>query len=109
MSVDTGSADIFIKGEKSPGVPNKKYRCGSNYKKKQPQVAIGYLDGQMDTYATVLDVEFDEKRFKVPLLVAYTAPKQFEDVEGLIGLSYPEIARHQPTFIQTLIKNNLIS
>lgn len=41
--------------------------------------------------------------------MAYTAPKQFEDVQGLIGLSYPEIARHKPTFIQTLIKNKIIS
>lgn len=40
--------------------------------------------------------------------MAYTAPKQFEDVEGLIGLSFPSLARHQPTFIQTLIKNNII-
>lgn len=57
MSMDTGSADVFIKGEKSPGVPNKKYRSRSNYKKK-PKIAIGYLDGSMDTYEAVLDVEF---------------------------------------------------
>lgn len=41
-------------------------------------------------------------------MVAYTAGKQFEDNEGLIGLSYPSLARHEPTFIQTLINNKII-
>jgi hypothetical protein len=38
------------------------------------------LDGSVDTYETVLDVEFNNHTFDTPLLVAYKAPKQFEDV-----------------------------
>jgi hypothetical protein len=27
LSIDTGSSDLFIKGENSPGIPKKKYSC----------------------------------------------------------------------------------
>jgi hypothetical protein len=41
---------------------------------------IGYLDGELKTYATNLDVEFNGLKFNAPVLVAYTAPPQFKDV-----------------------------
>ncbi len=44
MTMDTGSSDVFIKGENSPGDPKKRYVSGENYKSK-PVVYIGYLDG----------------------------------------------------------------
>jgi hypothetical protein len=31
LSMDTGSSDFFIKGEKSPGVPARKYKSKQNY------------------------------------------------------------------------------
>jgi hypothetical protein len=103
LSMDTGSSDFFIKGENSPGVPTRKYKSNSNYN-ALPTIQIGYLDGNLRTYATNLSVQFNGHTFNAPILVAYTAPQQFYDVEGIIGLSYPKLAKHQPTFIQTLIK-----
>ncbi len=42
-------------------------------------------------------------------MVAYTAPKNFENAAGLLGLSFPEIARNSDhTFLQTLIDNKII-
>lgn len=42
--------------------------------------------------------------------MAYTAPHNFQSVEGLIGLSFAEIARsREPTFIQTLINKKIIN
>lgn len=80
MSMDTGSSDVYIKGEKdAPGVPKKRYISGEDYKSK-PIIRIGYLDGDMKTYEAVLPAEFDNKKFDLPLLVAYTAPPQFETV-----------------------------
>jgi hypothetical protein len=29
LSIDTGSSDIFIKGESSAGLPLNRYKCGS--------------------------------------------------------------------------------
>lgn len=41
--------------------------------------------------------------------MAYTAPKNFEKAQGLVGLSFPEIkVNPEPNFIQTLIKNKII-
>lgn len=85
-----------------------KYKSGKNYKKLK-MIGIGYLDGDLKTYAAELPVEFNGHKFNASLLVAYTAPVQMKKVEGIIGLSYPKLARHQPTFIQTLIKENIIS
>jgi hypothetical protein len=86
--MDTGSSDFFIKGENSPGMPIMKYKSNSNYN-ILPVIQIGYLDGNLRTYATNLNVQFNDHTFNAPMLVAYTAPPQFQDVEGLIGLSYP--------------------
>ena len=44
LNIDTGSSDLFIKGEQTEGVPQVKYQCPvclTNNKK----VEIGYLDG----------------------------------------------------------------
>lgn len=77
LGVDTGSSDIFIKGEKrAPGLPKIRYISGENYLKNRV-IRIGYLDGELQTYEKTLSVEFDNKKFDVPLLVAYTAPPQF--------------------------------
>ena len=38
------------------------------------------------------------------MLVAYKSTVNFDDQAGLVGLSYPSLARHEPTFIQTLMK-----
>lgn len=43
------------------------------------------------------------------MLVAYTASNNFKDVEGILGLSFPILAKNpNPTFIQTLMKNKYI-
>lgn len=41
--------------------------------------------------------------------MAYTSNSQFDNVQGLVGLSFPELATHRPTFIETLIANKIIS
>ena len=63
----------------------------------------------MNTYVKELNIEFGKNKFKEHLLVAYYAPQNFEKPEGLVGLSFPRLARNpNPTFIQTLINNNII-
>ncbi len=44
LNIDTGSSDIFIKGEQSAGIPNNKYHCQACMK-RNTKVSIGYLDG----------------------------------------------------------------
>lgn len=108
LNIDTGSSDLFIKGEQSPGKPANKYSCPS-CQKNSPRISIGYLDGSLDTYKSYLPVELGNHHFNESILVAYTAPKNFEQSEGLVGLSFPELARNRdPTFIQTLIDNKII-
>jgi hypothetical protein len=108
LNIDTGSSDIFIKGEKSPGSPDNKYTCPSCMKSNQ-KISIGYLDGSLDTYKAVLPVSLGEHTFNESVLVAYTAPRNFENAEGLLGLSFPQLARNKdPTFVQTLINNKII-
>lgn len=50
MSIDSGSSDIFIKGEKSQGKPKQRYHCGDICIKKNEKYTIGYLDGELRTY-----------------------------------------------------------
>jgi hypothetical protein len=108
LNIDTGSSDIFIKGENSPGQPLKKYSCPDCLKKNQ-KISIGYLDGQLNTYKAILPVQLGQHSFHESILVAYTAPHNFETAEGLVGLSFPQLARNRDsTFIQTLIDNNII-
>jgi hypothetical protein len=44
LNVDTGSSDIFIKGEHSKGNPPNKYSCPQCLL-QNPKLTIGYLDG----------------------------------------------------------------
>ena len=44
LSMDTGSSDIFIKGENTTGEPKKKYQSGESYLDLE-RYNIGYLDG----------------------------------------------------------------
>lgn len=109
LNIDTGSSDIFIKGEQSAGNPSKKYSC-SECLKKNKQYSVSYLDGTLNTYVQQANIEFGKNKFKENILVAYYAPKNFEKPEGLVGLSFPKLARNpNPTFIQTLINNKIIN
>jgi hypothetical protein len=73
LSMDTGSSDFFIKGENAPGAPTLKYKSNQSFNTKGA-ITIGYLDGNLKTYATVLTVEFNNHSFNAPILVAYTSP-----------------------------------
>lgn len=42
------------------------------------------------------------------MLVAYSVPSTFEDVEGIVGLSYAFQANHHPTFIEILLNQKII-
>lgn len=88
LNIDTGSSDIFIKGEHSAGNPVNKYQC-SDCMERNKRVTIGYLDGFLQTYKDILEVQLGEHKFNESILVAYTAPKNFENAEGLLGLSFP--------------------
>lgn len=56
LNVDTGSSDIFIKGEHSKGSPPQKYSCPECLR-NNPQYSIGYVDGFLQTYLKRLPVE----------------------------------------------------
>lgn len=80
--------------------------CQKNNKK----YSISYLDGTLYTYLKEATVNFGKHTFKENILVAYYAPKNFENPQGLVGLSFPSLARNpHPTFIQTLINNKIIN
>lgn len=49
LSVDTGSADLFVKGHGMLGNPEKQYVCEECIFKNK-KVRIGYLDGFLSTY-----------------------------------------------------------
>ena len=72
LSVDTGSADIFIKGEETKGDPSEKYKNNEDYTKLE-KIELGYLDGDVDCYEKVLPVEFNDLTIQMPLLVAFEA------------------------------------
>ncbi len=63
MGIDSGSSDIFIKGEDSAGKPKKKYHCGHECIDNSEHYRIGYLDGHLETYEKVLEVEIGEHKF----------------------------------------------
>jgi hypothetical protein len=50
MDIDSGSSDIFIKGEDSIGLPKKRYHCGQSCIDNNPHYSLGYLDGKLKTY-----------------------------------------------------------
>lgn len=108
LNIDTGSSDLFIKGEQSKGNPANKYSCAECLKDNK-KIRIAYMDGPVDTYLDELEVKIGEHSFKEWLLVAYSASQNFEAAEGLMGLSFPQLARNpHPTFLQTLIDNQII-
>ena len=55
LSMDTGSSDIFIKGEKTKGEPKTKYKNNEDYKKLKPYY-LGYLDGEVKCYEKTIPV-----------------------------------------------------
>ena len=59
--MDTGSSDIFIKGEGTKGQPETKYECTDC--KNNPYVMLGYLDGFLTTYVKTLPVKFANTTF----------------------------------------------
>ena len=76
LNIDTGSSDLFIKGENSKGKPAIKYTCPI-CKKQNHRYTISYLDGSLYTYLKEVDVKFGRHSFKENILVAYYAPKNF--------------------------------
>jgi len=56
MGIDSGSSDIFIKGEDSKGKPVKRYHCGKDCIDNSDHYTIGYLDGRLKTYEKNLEV-----------------------------------------------------
>lgn len=57
LNIDTGSSDIFIKGENSPGQPEKKYTCPVCMRVNK-KLMIFYLDGGLRTYIQKVDIKF---------------------------------------------------
>ena len=63
----------------------------------------------MSTYEKELTVVFGSNIYKEHILIAYSAPHNFNKPEGVVGLSYPQLAvSPYPNFIQTLINNNIV-
>lgn len=79
MSIDSGSSDIFIKGESSVGKPKIKYHCGEVCIKTHDKYTIGYLDGHLMTYENKLEVEIGDHKFNESILVAYKVDSNFKD------------------------------
>jgi hypothetical protein len=50
MGIDSGSSDIWIKGENSQGEPTIRYKCGQSCIDKGDHYTVGYLDGRLKTY-----------------------------------------------------------
>ena len=76
LNVDTGSSDIFIKGQGTVGNPKIKYNCQPCITSNQ-QFALSYIDGTVQTYEKLLDVSFGGHNYTEHILVAYTAPHNF--------------------------------
>ncbi len=62
LNIDTGSSDLFIKGEHSKGNPQNKYTCPRCLKKNK-KVSIGYLDGFLSTYKATLPIQLGQHKF----------------------------------------------
>lgn len=109
LNIDTGSSDIFIKGENSPGNPVNKYSC-SKCLEQNEKIILSYIDGPVNAYKTTLQVRLGSHTFIESILVAYSEPPTFEKFDGLVGLSFPDQAvNKEPNFLQTLINNEIIS
>jgi hypothetical protein len=55
LNIDTGSSDLFIKGEEAIGSPRVKYSCRECLKNNK-KYTISYLDGDLSTYLNELQV-----------------------------------------------------
>lgn len=64
----------------------------------------------MHTYRTKASVRLGEHSFKEFILVAYKASnKNYEEMGGIVGLSFQELAKNDyPNFINTLIHNKIV-
>ena len=113
LNVDTGSSDIFIKGQGTNGSPQYKYSCPSCLTASQLSsnlYLLTYIDGSVSTYQKKLQVDIGQYIFNEHILIAYSAPHNFNKPQGVVGLSYPQLAvSPYPNFIQTLINNNIIN
>lgn len=70
---------------------------------------LGYLDGFLSAYVVKEKVEFGKEEFLAEVLIADTQfQAKFDTINGICGISFPELAQHQPNLIQTMIKNKLI-
>lgn len=56
MTIDSGSSDIFIKGENASGKPKNRFHCGQTCIDNNDHYRIGYLDGKLETYEAKLPV-----------------------------------------------------
>ena len=111
LSIDTGSSDLFIKGEDLAGNPIRKFSCKKCMTENQ-HVKIGYLDGKLDTYLYNSTIVLGEHTFNESILVAYSSNniQNFLRIGGIVGLSFQEIARNPyPNFMNTLIAQKIIS
>ena len=59
-------------------------------------------------YNKILPVNFNDLDIDMSILVAYEADENFDDQGGIVGLSYPFLAVHRPTFIESLIQEKII-
>lgn len=89
LSVDTGSSDLFIKGEELEGNPLRKFSCKKCVEENQ-YVKIGYLDGKLDTYVYNSTVTLGKHTFNETILVAYATDRiiNFRKIGGIVGLSF---------------------
>lgn len=70
LAIDTGSSDLFIKGENMAGNPVKKLSCPACLKNNR-KASIRYLDGEVQTYLMLANVGLGRHLFKEFILVAY--------------------------------------
>lgn len=77
MQIDSGSSDIFIKGEQAKGQPKNRYQCGQTCINNNEHYVLGYLDGYVQTYEKTLPVELGNLKFNESILVAYKVEDNF--------------------------------
>jgi hypothetical protein len=109
LAVDTGSADLFVKGENMTGNPVKKLSCSTCLQNNR-KASILYLDGEVQTYLYLANVGIGNHSFPQFILVAYQAnTSNFDSMGGILGLSFPQLAVNEnPGFMSTLINNKII-
>jgi len=92
LAVDTGSSDLFVKGENMKGNPVKKMSCSTCLKNNR-KAQIRYLDGEVQTYLFLANMGIGNHSFKEFILVAYQSnSSNFDNLGGILGLSFPSLA-----------------